>query len=295
MSPITEILNKRGIGLIGKALSLSKHFLAPLTLLLALDLCSTTASAKSSSAVSVMAEDLAFYQQQVQNPSVQKLLNAIRYAEGTAGPQGYQTQFSGKKFSDLSRHPDQAISSGGYTSTAAGAYQFLTPTWQSVAKKLGLKGFGPKEQDIAGTYLAHQRLKPIGGFARLEKEGLSPEVAAALSPEWASFPTQSGKSYYGQPVKSLKELQKVFGTTPKTTQPTQQLTQQPVAARQAQTPGGITYNIYLTDEDQRESVDPTDFMRTLALGRRSNLSVADMASAIAGAASAPQNFGFGMS
>lgn len=158
-----------------------------------------------------MAEDRAFYSQQIQNPAVRKLLETIRYAEGTAGPRGYQTLFGGGTVGDLSRHPDRPVSAGGYTSTAAGAYQFLTPTWQGVAKKLGLSSFNPTEQDIAGAYLAHQRLKPIGGFATLEKEGLSPRVAAALAPEWASFPTQAGTSYYGQPVKGLKELQQRYG------------------------------------------------------------------------------------
>ena len=43
---ITEILNKRGTDLIGKALSSFKLSLAPLTLLLALVLCSKPASAK---------------------------------------------------------------------------------------------------------------------------------------------------------------------------------------------------------------------------------------------------------
>jgi hypothetical protein len=46
MFQITEILNKRGTDLIGKALSSSKPFLVQLTLLLALVLCSKTASAK---------------------------------------------------------------------------------------------------------------------------------------------------------------------------------------------------------------------------------------------------------
>jgi muramidase (phage lysozyme) len=238
-----------------------------------------------------MAEDLAFYQQQVQNPSVQKLLNAIRYAEGTSGAQGYQTKFGGGRFSDLSRHPDQAVSSGGYTSTAAGAYQFLTPTWETVSKKLGLKSFGPKEQDIAGAYLAHQRLKPIGGFARLEKEGLSPEIAAALSPEWASFPTQSGKSYYGQPVKSLQELQKVFGTTPKTTQPSQQS----VATKQAQTPGGIIFNVYIKkgEEDAQQQLDPMAVFNEIAANYAKNrINPSQMASMIANAAVTPQTYDF---
>jgi hypothetical protein len=55
------------------------------------------------------------------------------------------------------------------------------------------------------------RLMPIGGLATLEKEGFSPRVSAALAPEWASLPTETGRSYYGQPVKKLSELQKVYG------------------------------------------------------------------------------------
>ncbi len=45
-------------------------------------------------------------------PEGQKLLQTIRYAEGTAGPQGYQTLFGGGTFSDLSKHPDTVISKG---------------------------------------------------------------------------------------------------------------------------------------------------------------------------------------
>jgi len=158
-----------------------------------------------------MAENRAFYKEQLKKPSVQKLLKAIRFAEGTAGPKGYQTMFGGGTFSDMSRHPDKVIRSGKYASAAAGAYQFMPGTWQGAASKLGLKSFNPTDQDIAGAYLAHERLKGIGGFARLDKEGLSPQIAAALAPEWASFPTLSGSSYYGQPVKRLKEIQKVYG------------------------------------------------------------------------------------
>ena len=144
-------------------------------------------------------------------PEGQRLLQAIRFAEGTSGPQGYRTQFGGGTFSDLSRHPDQVISSGGYRSAAAGAYQFLPGTWNRQASKLGLSSFGPYEQDIAALGLARDRLMPLGGLSVLKQEGLSPRVSAALAPEWASFPTLSGKSYYGQPAKTLKELQDVYG------------------------------------------------------------------------------------
>lgn len=149
-----------------------------------------------------------------QSQAGQKLLKTIRFAEGTAGPKGYQTMFGGGTFSDASRHPDKVIRSGGYASAAAGAYQFLPGTWQRQASRLGLKTFGPAEQDVAALALARNRLRDLGGLSVLEKEGLSPRVAAALSPEWASFPTETGRSYYGQPVKSLSALQKVYGQAP---------------------------------------------------------------------------------
>jgi len=147
-------------------------------------------------------------------PEGQKLLQAIRFAEGTAGPKGYQTMFGGGTFSDTSKHPDTVISSGGYKSAAAGAYQFLPGTWRSYANRLGLKSFTPEEQDIAALSLARDKLMNIGGLAAVKQEGLSPRVSAALAPAWASFPTLSGKSYYGQPVKSLESIQKVYGQTP---------------------------------------------------------------------------------
>lgn len=147
-------------------------------------------------------------------PEGQRLLQAIRFAEGTAGPKGYQTMFGGGTFSDLSKHPDTVISSGGYKSAAAGAYQFMPGTWRSYASRLGLQTFNPKEQDLAALALARDKLLNIGGLASLKEEGLSPRVAAALSPAWASFPTLSGKSYYGQPVKDLSSIQKVYGQVP---------------------------------------------------------------------------------
>lgn len=159
-------------------------------------------------------EERRLLEQLLLTPEAQKLLKAIRFAEGTAGPKGYQTMFGGGTFTDTSKHPDTVVSSGGYKSAAAGAYQFLPGTWQGYANRLGLKSFTPREQDIAALALAREKLKPLGGIAALKTEGLSPRVSAALSPAWASFPTLSGKSYYGQPVKSIESLQKVYGQTP---------------------------------------------------------------------------------
>lgn len=150
-------------------------------------------------------------------PAGQKLLQTIQYAEGTAGQNPYNVLFGGGRFSSYARHPDRVIKGDGIASAAAGAYQFMPDTWASASRSLGLPDFGPKSQDIAALKLARERLKPIGGLAVLENEGLSPRVANALAPEWASFPTFSGRSYWGQPVKSLAQLQARYAQQPGTT------------------------------------------------------------------------------
>jgi hypothetical protein len=112
--------------------------------------------------------------------------------------------FGGGRFKDLSRHPDTVIRGGGYSSAAAGRYQFMPGTWAGAAKALGLRDFGPQAQDAAALYLMRQRgvdpNSPINAAA-----------IAKLAPEWASLPTLAGKSYYGQPVKSREELFKFLG------------------------------------------------------------------------------------
>lgn len=163
-------------------------------------------------------------QSYLSKPAVQNALRVIRFAEGTerGGPDSYRVMFGGGLAPDLKKHPDKVIKGGGYSSAAAGAYQFMPPTWEAQAKALGLTDFGPQNQDIAAVRLMRNRLMPIGGLSTLEKEGFSPRVSAALAPEWASLPTESGQSYYGQPVKKLSELQKVYGkettSSPKTSE-----------------------------------------------------------------------------
>ena len=39
---------------------------------------------------------------------------------------------------------------------------------------------------------------------------MTPQLAAKLAPEWASFPTLRGRSYYGQPVKPFANLQSFY-------------------------------------------------------------------------------------
>ena len=134
------------------------------------------------------------------NRNAQAWLTAIRVAEGTSGPNGYRTMFGGGLFSDMSRHPDRVIRSGGYASAAAGAYQFMPDTWRSV----GGGAMTPIRQDRAAMALALRR------GVDLSTAPFTPANVAKLAPEWASLPTLAGGSYYGQPFRSFRSLQGVF-------------------------------------------------------------------------------------
>lgn len=183
--------------------------------------------------------DRAFLEQFRLTPEGRALLGVIRHAEGTSKYQNpYGTLFGGGQISDLSRHPDRVIRTPGFQrgSSAAGAYQFLTPTWNQQAQKLGLRSFGPLEQDVAALDLARNRLRNLGGLSYLQQRGLTREALAALAPEWASLPTMEGRSYYGQPVKSAAELQKVYQqytSKPPAQQPTARPTSAPRSAQAA--------------------------------------------------------------
>jgi hypothetical protein len=42
---------------------------------------------------------------------------------------------------------------------------------------------------------------------------MSPKLAALLAPEWASFPTLRGVSFYGQPVKRFTQLRGFYNVS----------------------------------------------------------------------------------
>jgi muramidase (phage lysozyme) len=91
-----------------------------------------------------------------------------------------------------------------YASAAAGAYQFLPDTWEGASRKLGLRGFGPANQDQAALYLIERR----GALASIDRGELSDGALDRLAREWASLPTLAGVSAYGQPVKTAEELRR---------------------------------------------------------------------------------------
>jgi lysozyme len=142
-------------------------------------------------------------------PERQALLNTIRYAEGTwknGERLGYHVMFGGSLTPSLERHPNRVNYSSRYASAAAGAYQFMPFTWNMIVQQLGVRDFQPEAQDQGALFLIQRR----GALHLVDRGDFSPELAARLAPEWASFPTLAGSSYYGQPVKRYDDLRRFY-------------------------------------------------------------------------------------
>lgn len=135
--------------------------------------------------------------------NVRAFLNMIRFAEGTDGPDGYNTIFGYAKFTDFSDHPRRIIRSGGYSSDAAGAYQIMSYTWDDIRGPAGLSDFSPASQDAAALFLLNRR-----GALEDVKAGRFQAALQKAAQEWASLPG----SPYGQPMRSYTQVAQVFET-----------------------------------------------------------------------------------
>jgi muramidase (phage lysozyme) len=145
------------------------------------------------------------------------LSSVIRYAEGTVGDKGYTRRFGGAQFTDMSRHPNiGAPTPWGTTSEAAGAYQFMKPTWDGAKNALGLTDFTPASQEKAGRYLTKGRGVNPDQIIQTKEEFRG--VMDKLAPEWAGLPYSGvspggygrGSSYHGQGGKDLDTLWSVY-------------------------------------------------------------------------------------
>ena len=146
----------------------------------------------------------------VSNRNVRAVLAVIRRGEGTAGADGYRTLYGGGTFASFADHPRQAVTKWGRTSTAAGAYQFLSSVWDETRQKMGLVDFSPASQDLA----ALGRIAARGVLADVLAGRLESAISGnggrghGLRWEWASLPG----SPYGQGTISIATAQSVFGS-----------------------------------------------------------------------------------
>jgi muramidase (phage lysozyme) len=137
--------------------------------------------------------------------NMRAFLHMIRVGEGTPDVDGYRRHFGGSLFDSFADHPRKAITAGlgknKYTSTAAGAYQFLARTWDGLVAQYGFKDFGPTNQDIAAVALIDGR-KALADVL----EGRFADAVRKCAREWASLPG----SPYGQPVKTFAQAQQTY-------------------------------------------------------------------------------------
>lgn len=145
-------------------------------------------------------------EQALQNPNVRKFLDLISYTEGTQG-NGYRTAFGGGKLNSLNDHPRylksfrQTDGKSNKTS-AAGRYQFVSKTWDGVARQYGLRDFSPQNQDLGAVALLFQR----GAIPALLKGDYQTAIKKT-GDEWASLPSSS----YKQNKRSWDNVNKFLG------------------------------------------------------------------------------------
>lgn len=138
----------------------------------------------------------------------------LRYAEGTAGPDGYRTLFGGSLFDSYDDHPriaKQFRNGAGQLlwTTAAGAYQAMAVsplpgggstkvnTWDRIKAKLQLPDFSPASQDAMAIELIRER-----GALGDVMAGRLADAIRKCAPVWASLPGAG----YSQPERKLASL-----------------------------------------------------------------------------------------
>jgi muramidase (phage lysozyme) len=163
------------------------------------------------------------------NPNVQAFLRVIREGETDQTDAAYRTVVGGSLFEGFDDHPRKfvRIASLGVTSSAAGAYQFLSRTWDECAAALQLPDFSPPMQDLAAVFLIRRR-----GALQDVIAGRLAEAIRKCNLEWASLPG----SPYGQPTKSLDRARAVYAQWGGQLQPAAPAPQPPTPAEASATP-----------------------------------------------------------
>lgn len=117
-------------------------------------------------------------------------LDMLATTEGTStikeSDDGYNVIVGGALFHDYSDHPRVLVDLPRYgiKSSAAGRYQFIRRTWDSIVKQYGFKGrFIPEAQDLAAIKL----LIECGAYKLILNGDIEGAITKA-TPIWASLP-----------------------------------------------------------------------------------------------------------
>lgn len=135
------------------------------------------------------------------SPQRKSFLDMVSVPEGTNGPNGYRTMFTGKLFDDFSDHPRKLQGPPGLRSDAAGRYQFLSTTWDECATALNLPDFSPPSQDRAAIFL----IKRAGALSHVDA-GRVRQACEICSFIWASLPP----GRFGQRNISFSRAEELF-------------------------------------------------------------------------------------
>lgn len=137
--------------------------------------------------------------------NIRAFLDAIAWAEGTSGPDGYRTMFTGKLFDSFADHPRivnvGTLKGRAIHSSAAGRYQFIRATWDALQRRLSLPDFSPASQDAAAIELIRER-----GALQDVAAGRFADAVNKVRKVWASLPGAG----YDQPEKPINQLAAVF-------------------------------------------------------------------------------------
>lgn len=140
----------------------------------------------------------------LRHPNVRAFLDAIASAEGTRGrgDDGYNVNVGGRTFNSYARHPHNTVQlNPRLRSDAAGRYQFLSSTWDPLARRLGLNDFSPRNQDIGAAALIADR-----GAMQHVINGNIQAAMHCVRRVWASLPNAG----YGQRQVSSRSFMQDF-------------------------------------------------------------------------------------
>jgi muramidase (phage lysozyme) len=133
----------------------------------------------------------------LQHKNVVAFLHLIRQGETNQTDDAYREMFGGSLFAAPPwQHPHILITSGRYTSTAAGAYQFLARTWDGLVSQFRFEDFSPPNQDQAAVALIarHDALDDVIA-------GRIVDALGKCRQEWASLPGAP----YAQPTRTVQQ------------------------------------------------------------------------------------------